>query len=367
MRWASALCLIVCFSTPAPGQDRPILVSPEVRGDRTVVFRLWAPQAVDIQLSGSWMGPKPPVPLIKSPGGVWTVAVGPLAPNIYSYGFLVDGVRASDPSCRCAYTSAGRFSESRFTIPSESPQSWESQNRPPGTLHHEQFFSARHQRMRRFVVYTPPGYEPSAVREYPLLILLPGTPGDELDWTSGGGFADVMFDNLIAEGRMVPMVVAMHASDVLDPPDERRGDENLRALETVLVNELVPVVRRQYRVSKDPQLAAIAGLSLGGEFGMYVGLNHPEVFRTVASLSGSFVPSSFDRRFGPALAEAAKGGFQLIWLACGDEDIFFSGNRAFAGRLEATKIPHIFREFSGPHIMPVFRQELAELLPLLFR
>ena len=78
------------------------------------------------------------------------------------------------------------------------------------------------------------------------------------------------------------------------------------------------------------------------------------------------MPSSFDRRFSPALAQTSNRGFRLIWLGCGDEDIFFGGNKVFAGRLEAAKIPHVFSTFSGPHIMPVFRQELAELLPLLF-
>ncbi|MGH8630529.1 MAG: alpha/beta hydrolase, partial [Burkholderiales bacterium] len=119
----------------------------------------------------------------------------------------VDNVRTTDPSYRCSFTSAGR--------------SWEPQNRPPGTLHHERFFSARQQRMRRSVVYTSPGYESSGSRQYPALVLLPGTPGDENDWTSGGGFAEVMFDNLIAAGQMVPMIVVMHASDALDRPGER--------------------------------------------------------------------------------------------------------------------------------------------------
>ena len=87
------------------------------------------------------------------------------------------------------------------------------------------------QRMRWFVVYTPPGYETS--RQYPVLVLLPGTPGDEKDWTSGGGFAEVMFDNLIASGQMVPMIVVMHASDVLDRAGERRSDKNLLEFEAI--------------------------------------------------------------------------------------------------------------------------------------
>jgi enterochelin esterase family protein len=292
-----------------------------------------------------------------------------MSPNIYTYGFIVDGVRTSDPSCRCTLTWASRSSSSRFAIPADSPQAWDNQNNPPGTLHHERFISKRQQRMRRFLVYTPPGYEPSGSRRYPALVLLPGTPGDETDWTGGGGFAEVMFDNLIAQGKMVPMIVVMHASDVLESAKQRRGDENLREFEAIIVNELIPVVRRHYRVSSDPHSWAIAGLSLGGEFGMYVGLNHPELFRTVASLSGSLVPNSFDSRFGPAL-DNPKGlarDYRLIWVACGSEDIFFGGAKAFVERLQAGKIRHVFRQFAGPHIMPVFRQELGELLPLLFR
>jgi enterochelin esterase family protein len=356
-------------------QSRPTLVSPEVLPDRSVIFRFWAPQTSEIKLSGNWMGSQPSLALTKGDDGVWTVKVPPLEPNIYSYSFIVDGVRTTDPACRCSFTSASRFSDSSFTVPGNPPRVWEPQNRPPGTLHYERFFSARQQRMRRFVVYTPPGYEASRSRKYPLLVLLPGTPGDENDWTSGGGFSEAMFDNLIATRQMLPMVVFMHASDVLDGSAARRSDENLHEFEAILTKELLPLAVKRYRLSTDPRSWAIAGLSLGGEFGMHVGLNHPELFRTVASLSGSLVPtdvgevgrSSFEARFGPALAATHVRGYRLIWLGCGSEDIFFAGAQAFAERLKSAKIPHIFRQFSGPHSIPVARQELAELLPLLFR
>jgi enterochelin esterase-like enzyme len=352
--------------TPMLAQERPRIVSPEVQTDRRVVFRLWAPQAADVQLSGDWMGRQPPVKLTKSNDGVWSATVGPMTPNIYTYGFLVDGVRSSDPSCRCAFTWAARASSSRFVIPADSPQVWDNQNQAPGTLHHERFFSKLQQRIRRFVVYTPPGYESSGSRPYPTLVLLPGTPGDENDWTIGGGFAEVMFDNLIAQGRMVPMIVVMHASDVLE---NGKRDDNLRQFEPLLIEELLPVVRKRYRVSSQPRLWAIAGLSLGGEFAMAVGLRHPELFRTVASLSGSLVPSSFANRFGQALAnaKAVSRDYRLVWVGCGSEDIFYDGAKAFAGQLQAAGIPHIFRQYDGAHVMPVFRRELAELLPLLFR
>jgi hypothetical protein len=258
-----ALCFITLVATgpsvtAGPAQERPRIISPEVQADRRVVFRLWAPQAADVQLSGDWMGRQPPVKLLKNNDGVWSLTIGPLAPNVYTYGFLVDGVRASDPSCRCTLTWAGRASSSRFVIPADSPQVWDYQKQAAGTLHHERFFSKLQQRLRRFVVYTPPGYELSGSRRYPTLVLLPGTPGDENDWTSGGGFAEVIFDNLIAQGRVVPMIVVIHASDVLE---NGKRDDNLRQFEPLLIEELLPLVRKRYRVSSQPRLWAIAGLS----------------------------------------------------------------------------------------------------------
>jgi enterochelin esterase-like enzyme len=379
MRWLEILLLTGETAQVVPSQNRPALVSPDVRPDRSVVLRFWAPQATEVKLSGNWLGPKPPLPLAKSANGAWEISVPPLDPNIYSYAFVVDGVRTTDPSCKCSFTSAGRFSDSSFTIPADPARPWEPQNKPAGTLHYERFFSERQQRMRRYVVYTPPSYEETAARsrKYPTLVLLPGTPGDENDWTSiGGGSVEIMFDNLIAAGQMVPMLVVMHASDALDRSIARRGDENLREFEAILTAELLPHVKKRYRVhAADPRSWAIAGLSLGGEFGIQVGLSHPELFRTVASISGSLVPgdkgeagrSPFEARFGPSLAAAHTKDFRLIWIGCGTEDIFFNGAKAFSERLTSAKIRHTFREFPGPHAMPVARVELAELLPLLFR
>jgi enterochelin esterase family protein len=363
------LALTLALTLPAGAQKAPTVVSPEIAKDRSVIFRLWAPKASDVQLSGNWMGPRPPVPLTKGEDGVWTTTVAPLQPNIYSYGFIVDGIRTPDPSCRCTLASARRFVDSVLLIPGETPRPWEMQNNPPGTLHHERFFSARQQRMRSFVVYTPPGYEQQGSRRYPVLVLLPGTPGDENDWTSGGGFAEVVLDNLIAGRRIVPMLVVVHASDALDRAGERRADKNLEEFEAILVGELLPLIRKRYRVSSQPESWAVAGLSLGGEFGMHVGLKHPEIFRTVASLSGSLVPDSFDQRFASLLArpDVRRGTYRLIWVGCGSEDVFLEGAKAFAERLRAGGIPHVFRQFDGPHSMAVARLQLAELLPQLFQ
>jgi enterochelin esterase-like enzyme len=353
----------------------PVLVSPEVRGDRTIVFRLWATTAKEVQLSGDWMG-GPPVPLVKDDQGVWTVTQGPLDPNIYQYSLLVDGVRADDPSCRCTYAfGAGRGASNRFIIAAQPHAPWELQNRPPGTLHHERFYSRSQQQMRGFVVYTPPGYE-KASRRYPVLILLPGTPGDETEWTSGGGSAEVVFDNLIAEGRMTPAVIVMHASDVNTAAKARRSDDNLRQFEKIVVDELEPLVKERYRVRSDASSWAIGGVSLGGEFAMSVGLRHPELFANIGSISGSLVPRgddedglpSMDQRFGPSLARSnVSKDYKLVWIGCGTNDNVCRGSREFVRRLEGANVAHTWREYEGAHQMPVFRHELVDFLQVLFQ
>jgi enterochelin esterase family protein len=203
-------------------QEPPVLVSPEVRPDRSVVFRLSAPKAIEVQLSGDWMT-GPPVPLAKDGSGIWTAIQGPLDPNIYGYSLIVDGVWADDPMCRCTIGfTGGRGASSRFLIAAQPPAVWENRDKPAGSLHHERFYSRSQQRMRGVIVYTPPSFDPKAARRYPVLVLLSGSPGDETEWTNGG--ADIVFDNLIAQGKMMPSIVVMHASDVDPKTPTRRGD-----------------------------------------------------------------------------------------------------------------------------------------------
>jgi enterochelin esterase-like enzyme len=358
--------LIGASVTLAQQAQPPRLTSPEVLRDGRVVFRLWAPKAAEIALSGDWMGPQPPPPLSKSEDGVWTISVGPLAPNIYTYGFLVDGVRTSDPSCRCTLASADRFASSRFTIPGSPPKVWEPRAVATGTLHSEAYFSKQQQRLRSYVVYTPVGYEKSGSKRYPALLLLPGTPGNESDWTVGGGFAHTVFDNMIAAGKLPPTIVVMHASDVLS---SGRRVEHLQAFEPMVVNEFLPDVMKRYRVENKAHRWAIAGVSLGGEFAMTVGLRHPELFNSVASISGSMFETDFADRFGKALADPAsvKKDYRLLWIGCGTEDVFAGGNKALASKLQAAGIPVTYHSMPGFHSMPVFRQQLVELLSILFR
>ena len=345
--------------------QRPTFVSPEVMPDGRVTMRLWAPGATEVLLSGDWMGPQPAPPLTKDANSVWTITVGPLEPGLYAYAFIVNGVRADDPVCRCSFTAAERFASSRLTIPAATPQVWNERGAPKGSLRHE-VLAQPGGSVRRVVVYTPAAYERDSSARYPVLILLSGTPGTETDWTSGGGFAETIFDNLMASGGMEPTIVVMHASDVLR--NGRRAD-NLREMEPIIANLLVPQIKQRFRVRPEPESWALAGLSLGGEYALTVGLRHPELFRTVASISGSLVAPDFSDRFGAALADAerVRKQYRLIWIGSGTEDLFYGGAKALVSRLNESQIPHQFFQLPGAHVMPVFRKELIELLPKLFR
>ena len=169
---------------------------------------------------------------------------------------------------------------------------------------------------------------------------------------------------------MMPSIVVMHASDVDPTATTRRGDENLLQFEDILVDELVPLIRQRYRVRADASSWAIAGVSLGGEFAVYTGLQHPELFASIGSISGSLVPRgdeeenlpSMDQRFGPALARPdVSTDYQLVWIGCGTSDNVCGGSRVFVERLQAAEVAHTWREYAGGHQMPVFRRELLDL------
>jgi len=145
------------------------------------------------------------------------------------------------------------------------------------------------------------------------------------------------------------------------------------AFDTVITSELIPAVKARYRVATEARMWAVAGISLGGEFGTHTALRHPELFRTVVSMSGSFVARasdvapSFDVRFPLPDPKVIARDYRLIWIGSGTEDIWFNGTKAFSERLTAAGIPHVYRDYPGTHVMPVFRQELNDVLPRLFR
>ncbi len=283
---------------------------------------------------------------------------------------MVDGVRAPGPVNANTVAAGDRFPQSILYIRGDAEGLREPQALPKGSVHVEFFESKLQQRERSYYVYAPPKYRSTGrgrflgrfLGRFPLLVLLPGTPGTEAGWVTIG-LANRVFDNLIAGRRMQPMLILMLRADVLVKGGTRAG--NLEAFDPLLLGEVMPHFESRYRVKPRANARAIAGYSLGGELALTVGSRHPELFGTVGSFGGSVFEKEFEDRFGRAWSDPNRYG--LIWVGCGSEDLFLPGNRKLSEILKQKDIQHTFREVPGNHSTPTFRRLLIDLVRALFR
>jgi len=247
---------------------------------------------------------------------------------------------------------------------------------PHGTVQSVAYKSKSLGTDRKMMVYTPPGYEQSTNR-YPLLYLLHGAGSDETSWTRNGK-AEVIIDNLIADGKMKPVFVVMPFGFAAQrAAGTGRGDpaENKMQREGFLkdfLEDVMPFVDSKYRVFADRDHRAIAGLSLGGAQALAIGLSHLELFSRVAAFSpamgASNNPATGGVDFEMVLADTARINSQLkfLWVSCGTEDTLFSSIAEFSAQLAKHKIEHIYRITGGAHAYPVWQRNLNEAAPLLF-
>ncbi|MDB6152027.1 MAG: Carbohydrate acetyl esterase/feruloyl esterase [Chthoniobacteraceae bacterium] len=350
-------------TTPPTPTARPVPISsPEIKEDHHVVFRLKAPQAREVSVSGQGFARAPMTRDAAS--GEWSVTVGPVEPGVWEYSFNVDGVDMID-SANPAIKPQRQPKTSILQIPGTPPLVWDFQNVPHGTLH-EHTFQAAHS-VRRFHVYTPPGYERDSAGKFPVLYLVHGFGDNDASW-SAHGKANWILDNLIAKGSAKPMLVVMPDGHPLAPGTGPRGDygkANSEAFEAELVNEILPLIESTYRVRASADGRAIAGLSMGGGHSLYTGLRHSDIFSAIGAFSAG-VPSqeSLNQAFDNAGNLNEK--LRLFWIACGKSDSLVDRNRKLDAQLTEKGINHTWVESEGGHAWPVWRQYLAQFVPLLF-
>jgi enterochelin esterase-like enzyme len=247
---------------------------------------------------------------------------------------------------------------------------------PHGAVHSVTYKSKSLGTDRQMMVYTPPGYEQSTSR-YPVLYLLHGSGSDETSWTRSGK-AEVILDNLIAEGKLKPLVAVMPFGFAAPrATGTGRGDaaENKMQREGFLkdfLEDVMPLVDSQYRVHADRDHRAIVGLSLGGAQALAIGLSHLELFSRVAAFSpamgASNNPATGGVDFETVLADTARinGQLKFLWVSCGTEDTLFNSVADFSAQLAKHKIEHIYRITGGAHAYPVWQRNLNEVAPMLF-
>jgi enterochelin esterase-like enzyme len=221
--------------------------------------------------------------MTRSRNGVWTITTEPLAEGFHYYSFLIDGVALADPASE-GFFGMGRMI-SGIEIPSATDSFYDARNVPHGEVRALWYHSKLTGKPRRAFVYTPPGYDSSPTQRYPVLYLQHGAGEDERGW-SNQGRANFILDNLLAAGKIPPLVAIF----VANPSAEARVQEMTchPLFADFLALDLIPWVRRGYRVTGDPARTAIVGSSLGGLAAAFTALKHPEVFGNVLSLSGSF-------------------------------------------------------------------------------
>jgi len=343
----------------------------------------------------------------KDTSGVWTATTPPLKPDLYAYNFVVDGLSIVDPANSKFRPAYRRFSQSAVLVPGDIP--WTPlPNTPRGVISHHIFTSKIAGDERDFFVYTPPNYNPKRKQPYPVLILQHGL-GDEANaWIDVGG-ANVTLDTLINQSKAVPMImVNPHCYGTSAGPADIDREDMLPLYIRILLEEVLPQVEKQYNVSTKRTERAIAGLSMGGAAATIGGLNHLETFAWIGSFSGAYnlwpltrpvretatpameamaaagrgagvapgggrgpglrlvesqIPASF-----PRLDARSNGQIKLLWIACGTADGLIGVNRQFKAYLDSKGVKATFKEVPDlGHVWPLWRQNLADLAPLLFK
>ena len=231
-------------------------------------------------------------------------------------------------------------------------------------------------RERDVVVYLPPGYEGSG-ESYPVLYLLHGAGGNERTWIDRQQ-ANVILDNLIADGRLEPLIVVMPYGYTtrLEEGQRRRGaadyKTDMEEFAVDFISDLIPQVESRYRVLADSEHRAIAGLSMGGGQSLAIGLTHPEMFTAVAGFSSAMQIANSPDWGGvdmPAVlanADKINEHLDLLWVGCGTEDTLFNVNKAFSEQLTEHGVEHTFRVTLGGHTAEVWSRYLHEIAPQLF-
>jgi enterochelin esterase-like enzyme len=354
-----------------PFQHLAVPVSPEVHPDRTVTFRFRDPNAREVMLSLEGANPEP---MHRGADGVWTITIGPLAPEFYGYSYMADGLPALDPFNSLIKPNL-LMMENEVRVPGPALLPWELNDVPHGVIHHIFYHSAIVGDNRDYFVYTPPGYDPGGTKRYPVLYLLHGYSDAANAWTVVGR-ANIILDNLIDDGKAKPMIVVMPLGYGAPQLVSRHGpgfrdrslvQENLVKFRESLLTEVMPRVEKDYLVLTDRDDQAITGLSMGGGESLYVGLNNLGHFAWVGAFSAGLGENDFAAEF-PNLSANINSQLHLLWIACGKQDpVVGKFNRAFRAWLNSKGVRYTNIWTPGMHTWMVWRSNLAAFAPLLFQ
>lgn len=369
------------------------VVSPEIHDDNTVTFRLKAPKAVRVQVTGDFLPTQksktnfgvfeaPGVAdLVENKNGVWEYSTpSPLAPELYSYTFLVDGLKINDPANVYMIRDVSSVTNV-FIIGGERADLYKVNAVPHGTLSKQWYHSTTLGIDRRLTVYTPAGYEISGKR-YPVFYLLHGMGGDENAWSELGRAAQIL-DNLIAQGKAEPMILVMtngNAALEAAPGESSLGyvaptmnlPKTMEGSFETHFPEVVKFIDKNYRTKANKKNRAIAGLSMGGFHSMHISKQYPDLFNYVGLFSAAIMPNEgtkspiYEDIEGKLAIQFAKKP-ALYWIAIGKADFLYKANEDYRKLLDEKGYPYEYFETGEGHIWKNWRIYLSEFAPKLFK
>jgi enterochelin esterase family protein len=372
-------------STPRPAPRPPAPVT-KIEAAGKVTFGLRAPQAKSVGVKAQWQ--KESIPLVRAegPDGDWSVVVEKVPPGVWEYWFEVDGLNVIDSS-NTQIKPQRQPGKSILHIVSTPPAAWDLQDVPHGAVHAHDYLSKSLGKPRELAVYTPPGYENSGDKKYPVLVLQHGSGDNQKTWVDHGKMHWIL-DNLIAQKKVVPMIVLMIDGHPLgmrppsrpvpneDPKDKetREGADRknftasaMNAFERDLFEDALPLLESRYRVEKDSAQRGFAGLSMGGEQAINVGLMHPEKFGWIGAFSAEIPKGDIPGKIAD-IAVAAGPALKLLWIQSGKDDAPKLGqNQKFVELLTQKGLKFHWQLTEGDHSWPIWRGYLVEFLPLVFQ
>ncbi len=390
MSLLATIALAVGVFAQAPNAQ-PQVTSPEVQADRRITFRLLAPKAESVMLGGGDIpGMGRGKEMTKGENGVWEVTVGPIDPGTYRYNFNVGGVAVIDPR-NPSISESNTNVWSMVNVSGSDVQ--DTKNVPHGAVSAVTYYSTALSKFRRMHVYTPPGYE-AGKGKYPVFYLLHGAGDCDEAWTSVGR-AGFIIDNLIATGKVKPMVIVMPAGHTRQnfrmtpptpgatpPPDEFVQD---------FTTDVMPFVEKNYRVLTDRNNRAIAGLSMGGSQTLNIAIPNLEKFAYVGVYSSGLlnafmrapqpgqppatgtpkitpVGEAWEKQYQAKLDDAnLKKGLKLFWFATGKEDFLLGTTHATLDFFKKHGFNPTYQETAGGHTWINWRNYLTDFAPQLFQ
>ncbi|MGR3811988.1 esterase [Jiulongibacter sp. NS-SX5] len=372
-------------------QEPEEIISPRINDNSSVSFSLMAPQADTVKLVSDFLPPEKvmtrfgvqegpgSVILEKNENGLWTFTSKPLESELYSFWYLVDGVRVADPNSPYVFRN-GSTVTNIFTISGGQADYYENNDVPHGSVSNTWYHSPTLNKDRRLTVYTPPGYE-SSNESYPVLYLLHGAGGDENSWAAHGRATQII-DNLIAAGKAKPMIVVMPNGNVAQDGGYGYGSEGFQKptfLPERSMNgeyeahfkDVITFVEKTYRVKKEKEARAIAGRSMGGFHTMHISRYYENTFDYVGLFSAAVIPredatGQVYSNMEETLKKQADNGLRLYWIAIGKTDFLFDANVAFRKQLDSLGMTYEYVESEEGHIWKNWRVYLTKFAPRLF-